>query len=237
MTTAAAPSSARILMNSPQLEPSWKRSWTMCSHLFPGPISAPRGTGSTSADFRAFVTRVRGCARRRDDQACAGTVMAESLFATVETEFYYRRIWTSRKWAKLELGTWIEDRYNLRAGTHRSGKSHPWLSSCNTQPGMRNLTKPHNRCPPNGGKASWLPPAEGYAVSTGMARSAASVGRPQLPHIMRPRSRCVDFWRSSYKRLVDHLGGFSHRRLSKTDPVPRRFLEHNRPESFHDLRC
>lgn len=50
---------------------------------------------------------------------------AESFFATSKTEFYYRRLWTSKKRAKLELGTWIEDRYNRRRRTASSGQITP----------------------------------------------------------------------------------------------------------------
>ena len=45
---------------------------------------------------------------------CWDNAMTESFFATFKTEFYYRRVWTSRKWAKLEVGAWIEGRYNRR---------------------------------------------------------------------------------------------------------------------------
>ena len=45
--------------------------------------------------------------------------MAESFFATLKTEFYYRRVWPTRKRAKIEVGAWIEDRYN-RARRHAS---------------------------------------------------------------------------------------------------------------------
>lgn len=30
------------------------------------------------------------------------------------TEFYYRRVWPTKTRAKLEVGAWIEDRYNRR---------------------------------------------------------------------------------------------------------------------------
>ena len=40
--------------------------------------------------------------------------MSESFFATLKTEFYYRRVWPTRKRAKVEVGAWIEDRYNRR---------------------------------------------------------------------------------------------------------------------------
>ena len=40
--------------------------------------------------------------------------MAESFFATLKTEFYYRRVWPTRKRARIEIGAWLEDRYNRR---------------------------------------------------------------------------------------------------------------------------
>jgi len=39
--------------------------------------------------------------------------MAESFFATLKTEFYYWRVWPAKKRAWIEVGEWIEDRYNL----------------------------------------------------------------------------------------------------------------------------
>lgn len=41
---------------------------------------------------------------------CWDNAMAESFFATLKTEFYYRRVWPTKKQAKLEVGEWIEDR-------------------------------------------------------------------------------------------------------------------------------
>jgi transposase InsO family protein len=40
--------------------------------------------------------------------------MVESFFATLKTEFYYRRVWPTKKAARIEVGKWIEDRYNRR---------------------------------------------------------------------------------------------------------------------------
>ncbi|WP_104198921.1 integrase core domain-containing protein [Cryobacterium sp. Y29] len=40
--------------------------------------------------------------------------MAESFFATLKTEFYYRRIWPTRDRAIRDVAAWIEDRYNRR---------------------------------------------------------------------------------------------------------------------------
>ncbi|TFD66023.1 hypothetical protein E3T41_01420 [Cryobacterium sp. Hh38] len=45
---------------------------------------------------------------------CWDNAMAESFFATLKTEFYYRRVWPTRDRATREVGAWIEDRYNRR---------------------------------------------------------------------------------------------------------------------------
>ncbi|WP_370292456.1 IS3 family transposase, partial [Cryobacterium sp. TMT2-10] len=40
--------------------------------------------------------------------------MAESIFATLKAEFYYRRIWPTRARAIRGAADWIEGRYNRR---------------------------------------------------------------------------------------------------------------------------
>ena len=45
---------------------------------------------------------------------CWDNAMAESFFATLKTEFYYRRVWSTKKAARIAVGAWIEDRYNRR---------------------------------------------------------------------------------------------------------------------------
>ena len=40
--------------------------------------------------------------------------MVESFFATLKTEFYYRRIWPTRGRAIRDVAAWIEDRYSRR---------------------------------------------------------------------------------------------------------------------------
>ena len=45
---------------------------------------------------------------------CWDNSMAESFFATLKTEFYYRRVWSTKKAARIAVGAWIEDRYNRR---------------------------------------------------------------------------------------------------------------------------
>ncbi len=73
-----------------------------------------RGTQYASAQIAAFaaengITRSMGYTG-----VCWDNAMAESFFATLKTEFYYRRVWPTRKRTKLEIGAWIEDRYNRR---------------------------------------------------------------------------------------------------------------------------
>lgn len=45
---------------------------------------------------------------------CWDNAMAESFFATLKTEFYYRRVWPTRARAIRDVAAWTEDRYNRR---------------------------------------------------------------------------------------------------------------------------
>lgn len=56
---------------------------------------------------------------------CWDNAMAESFFATLKTEFYYRRVWPTMKRAKLEVGAWIEGRYNRRRRHASLGQISP----------------------------------------------------------------------------------------------------------------
>ena len=71
-----------------------------------------RGTQYASAQITAFaeangVTRSMGYTG-----ICWDNALAESFFATLKTEFYYRRVWPTKARAVREVGAWIEDRYN-----------------------------------------------------------------------------------------------------------------------------
>jgi putative transposase len=73
---------------------------------------ADRGTQYASAQIAAFAAR-NGITRSMGNTGiCWDNAMAESFFATLKTEFYYRRVWPTRARAKTEVGAWIEDRYN-----------------------------------------------------------------------------------------------------------------------------
>jgi transposase InsO family protein len=56
---------------------------------------------------------------------CWDNAMAESFFATLKTEFCYRRVWPTRERAKLEVGAWIEGRYNRRRRHASLGRISP----------------------------------------------------------------------------------------------------------------
>lgn len=51
--------------------------------------------------------------------------MAESFFATLKTEFYYRRVWPTKAGASQAVGAWIEDRYNRRRRHSSIGQISP----------------------------------------------------------------------------------------------------------------
>ena len=51
--------------------------------------------------------------------------MAESFFATLKTEFYYRRVWSTKGRTRVEVGRWIEDRYNRRRRHASIGQISP----------------------------------------------------------------------------------------------------------------
>ncbi len=56
---------------------------------------------------------------------CWDNAMAETFFETLKTEFYHRRVWPTMKRAKLEVGAWIEGRYNLRRRHDSLGQISP----------------------------------------------------------------------------------------------------------------
>lgn len=73
-----------------------------------------RGTQYASAQITEFAA-AHGITRSMGYTGiCWENAMAESFFATLKTEFYYRRIWPTRARAIRDVATWIEDRYNHR---------------------------------------------------------------------------------------------------------------------------
>lgn len=73
-----------------------------------------RGTQYASEQITLFATN-NGITRSMGHTGiCWDNAMAESFFATLKTEFYYRRVWPTRARAIRDVAHWIEDRYNRR---------------------------------------------------------------------------------------------------------------------------
>jgi transposase InsO family protein len=69
-------------------------------------------------------TALRGLGWRPRHNLRQTLAMAESFFATLKTEFY-RRVRTTNKAARIEVGNWIEDRYNRRRRHASIGQISP----------------------------------------------------------------------------------------------------------------
>jgi len=86
---------------------------------------ADRGTQYASAQITAFAA-ANGITRSMGKTGiCWDNAMAESFFATLKTEFYYRRVWPTKTRARLAVGAWIEDRYNRRRRHSALGQISP----------------------------------------------------------------------------------------------------------------
>jgi transposase InsO family protein len=86
---------------------------------------ADRGTQYASAQITAFAA-ANGITRSMGRTGvCWDNAMAESFFATLKTEFYYRRVWPTQARARREVGAWIEDRYNRRRRHSAIGQISP----------------------------------------------------------------------------------------------------------------
>jgi putative transposase len=102
-------------MRTDLVEQALKMAITLRGHL-PGQVvfHTDRGTQYASEQLTVFAAR-NGITRSMGRTGvCWDNAMAESFFATLKTEFYYRRVWPTKAGAKLEVATWIEDRYNRR---------------------------------------------------------------------------------------------------------------------------
>jgi putative transposase len=83
-----------------------------------------RGTQYASAQITAFAA-AHGITRSMGYTGiCWDNAMAESFFATLKTEFYYRRVWPKARAAR-EVGGWIEGRYNRRRRHSAIGQVTP----------------------------------------------------------------------------------------------------------------
>jgi putative transposase len=84
-----------------------------------------RGTQYASEQISTFAAE-NGITRSMGYTGiCWDNAMAESFFATLKTEFYYRRVWPTRAGAHQAVGAWIEDRYNRRRRHSSIGQISP----------------------------------------------------------------------------------------------------------------
>lgn len=77
-------------------------------------LHADRGTQFTSQKLAAYMRAVKGTVSMGRAGVCWDNAMAESLWATLKTEYYYRRAFTTRDQVYTGVATWIEDFYNRR---------------------------------------------------------------------------------------------------------------------------
>ena len=87
-------------------------------------LHADRGTQFTSQKLAAYMRAVKGRVSMGQAGVCWDNAMAESFWATLTTEYYYRRAFTTRDQVYTGVATWIEDFYNRRRiHTSLGGKS------------------------------------------------------------------------------------------------------------------
>lgn len=87
-------------------------------------LHADRGTQFTSEKLAAYMRAVQGRVSMGRAGVCWDNAMAESFWATLKTEYYYRRTFTTRDQVYTGVATWIEDFYNRRRiHTSLGGKS------------------------------------------------------------------------------------------------------------------
>ena len=69
-------------------------------------LHADRGTQFTSQKLAAYMRAVKGIVSMGQAGVCWDNAMAESFWATLTTEYYYRRIFTTRDQVELRPETW-----------------------------------------------------------------------------------------------------------------------------------
>ena len=77
-------------------------------------LHTDRETQFTSQKLAAYMRAVKGRVSMGQAGVCWDNAMAESFWATLKTEYYYRRAFTTRDQVYTGVATWIEDFYNRR---------------------------------------------------------------------------------------------------------------------------
>jgi transposase InsO family protein len=113
-------------MRTDLVEDALKMAITLRGEL-PGTVvfHADRGTQYASDQITRFAAANALTRSMGRTGVCWDNAMAESFFATLKTEFYYRRIWPTKAGASRAVGAWIEDRYNRRRRHSSIGQISP----------------------------------------------------------------------------------------------------------------
>ena len=82
-------------------------------------LHADRGTQFTSQKLAAYMRTVKGTVSMGQGQVCWDNAMAESFWATLKTEYYYRRDVTIGDQVYTGVATWI-DNFDNRRRIHTS---------------------------------------------------------------------------------------------------------------------
>ena len=106
-----------------------------------------RGTQFTSQKLAAYMRAVQGTVSMGQAGVCWDNAMAESLWATLTTEYYYRRTFTTRDQVYTGVATWIEDFYNRRRiHTSLGGNPPHRIRTTPSGPGNSRINKPSTTC-------------------------------------------------------------------------------------------
>ena len=101
-------------------------------------LHADRGTQFTSQKPAAYMRAATGTVSMGQAAVCGDNTMAESFWATLTTEYYYRCAFTTRDQVYTAVATWIEDFYNRRCiHTSLGGKCPPSNTNYTKQPGQQ----------------------------------------------------------------------------------------------------
>jgi putative transposase len=94
---------------------------------------ADRGTQYTSDEVTDFADTNGLVCSVGATGVCWDNAMAESFWATLKIEFYYRRSWPTKTEAKHQVGRWITENYNTRRRHSALGMISPLQFELNNQ--------------------------------------------------------------------------------------------------------
>jgi putative transposase len=96
---------------------------------------ADRGTQYTSTEVARFASDHNLACSMGATGVCWDNAMAESFWATLKVEFYYRRTWPTRAEAEHHVGRWLVEQYNSRRRHSALGMLTPLQFELHTQRG------------------------------------------------------------------------------------------------------